>query len=147
MPPRKQDWSYRSAIGMLNYLAASTRPDILCAVHSATRFLVNPKLIHEQAVKQICRYLKGTADKGIILKPDPARGIECFVDASFASEWDKTRSEDASTVLSCTGYVIMSLGCPILFVSKMQTEIALWSVRLLLAIRKFSFRLKNQKYK
>ena len=124
-PARKQNWNYRSAIGMLNYLAASTRPDILYAVHSAARFSANPKLIHEQAVKRICRYLKGTADKGIILKPDPMRGIECFVDASFASEWDKTRSDDASTVLSRTGYVILYMGCPILFVSKMQTEIAL----------------------
>ena len=99
-PERKQDWSYRSAIGMLNYLASSTRPDILYAVHSAARFSANPKLIHEQAVKRICRYLKGTSDKGIILKPDPSRGIECYVDASFATGWDKTRSDDATTILS-----------------------------------------------
>mmetsp|Transcript_7445 Transcript_7445/g.9471 ORF Transcript_7445/g.9471 Transcript_7445/m.9471 type:complete len:99 (+) Transcript_7445:121-417(+) len=74
---RKQDWNYGSSmIGMLNYLAASTtRPDIL-----------HPKLIHEQAVKRICKYLKGTIDKGIILKPDCTRGIECYVDASFTSE-------------------------------------------------------------
>ena len=32
-PARKQDWNYRSLIGMLNYLAATTRPDILFAVH------------------------------------------------------------------------------------------------------------------
>lgn len=124
-PERKQNWSYRSAIGMLNYLAASTRPDILYAVHSAARFSANPKLIHEQAVKRICRYLKGTSDKGMILKPDSSRGIECYVDASFATGWDKSRSEDASTVMSRTGYVIFYMGCPILFVSKMQTEIAL----------------------
>ena len=66
-PPRKQDWNYRSAIGMLNYLAALTRLDILYAGHSAARFSANPKLIHEQAVKRIYRYLKGTSDKGIIL--------------------------------------------------------------------------------
>ena len=35
---RKQDWHYRSLIGMLNYLAASTRPDILFAVHECARF-------------------------------------------------------------------------------------------------------------
>lgn len=64
-PERKQDWSYRSAIGMLNYLAASTRPDILYAVHSAARFSANPKLSHEQAVKRICRYLKEPVIKGL----------------------------------------------------------------------------------
>jgi hypothetical protein len=124
-PERKQDWSYRSAIGMLNYLAASTRPDILYAVHAAARFSADPKLIHEQAVKRICRYLKGTCDKGIILRPDKSRGIECYVDASFASDWDRTRSDDPSTVLSRTGYTLLYMGCPVLFVSKMQTEIAL----------------------
>jgi hypothetical protein len=54
---------------MLNYLAASACPDILYAVHSAAHFSANPKLIHEQAVKRICHYLKGAADKGIILRP------------------------------------------------------------------------------
>ena len=124
-PDRKQDWNYRSAIGMLNYLAASTRPDILYAVHSAARFSANPKLIHEQAVKRICRYLKGTQDKGLILKPDVDRGVDCYVDASFATEFDKSRSNDPSTVLSRTGYVILYKGCPIIWVSKMQTEISL----------------------
>jgi hypothetical protein len=72
-PPRKQNWNYRSAIGMLNYLAASTRPDILYAVHSAARFSVDHKLIHKNAVKRICRYLKGTKDKGMILNPDMSK--------------------------------------------------------------------------
>jgi hypothetical protein len=124
-PERKQKWNYRSAIGMLNYLAASTRPDILCAVHSAARFSANPKLIHEQAIKRICRYLKGTTDKGIILKPDASRGVDCYVDASFATEYDKSRALDPSCVLSRTGYAILYKGCPVIWVSKMQTEIAL----------------------
>ena len=33
--------------------------------------------------------------------------------------------EDPSTVLSRTGYALLYMGCPVLFVSKMQTEIAL----------------------
>ena len=73
-PDRKQDWNYRSAIGMLNYLAAITRPDILYAVHSAARFSSDTKLIHEQAVKRICRYLKATKDKGIILSRIQTKG-------------------------------------------------------------------------
>ena len=31
--PRVRKWNYRAAIGMLNYLQASTRPDIAMAVH------------------------------------------------------------------------------------------------------------------
>ena len=75
-PDRKQSWKYRSAIGMLNYLAACTRPDCLYAVHQCARFSADPKLCHERAIKQIVRYLKGTKDKGIILKPDKTQGIK-----------------------------------------------------------------------
>lgn len=124
-PLRKQNWSYRSLIGMLNYLASSSRPDIAFAVHQAARFCSDPKLSHEQAVKRIVRYLKGTNDKGIIMTPDPSKGIECFVDASFAGDWLKERADDPLTVLSRTGYVIFYKNCPVIWVSKMQTEITL----------------------
>ena len=30
---RKDEWSYQSVIGMLNYLAHTTRPDIMMAIH------------------------------------------------------------------------------------------------------------------
>ena len=59
-PLCKQEWSYRSLIGMLNYLTSSSRTDIAFAVHQDARFCSDPKLIHEQAVKRIVRYLKGT---------------------------------------------------------------------------------------
>ena len=52
-PHRKQSWKYRSAIGMLNYLAASTRPDCLYAVHQCARFSADPRLSHERAIKRI----------------------------------------------------------------------------------------------
>ena len=127
-PERKQAWNYRSAIGMLNYLAASTRPDCLFAVHQCARFSANPKLSHERAVKRIVRYLKGTRDKGIILKPNPEDGIKCYVDADFAGGYcDQTRDEPVS-VFSRTGYVLFYFGCPVLWVSKLQSEISLSTV-------------------
>ncbi len=58
---------------MLNYLAASTRPDCLYAVHQCVRFSSDPRLSHERAVKRIVRYLKGTKDQGIILTPNKKR--------------------------------------------------------------------------
>ena len=124
-PERKQEWNYRSLIGMLNYLAASTRPDILFAVHQCARFSSDPKLSHEQSVKRIVRYLKGTADKGIILSPDQNRCIECYVDADFAGAYKFEESHNPTSLLSRTGYTIYFKGCPILWVSKMQTEITL----------------------
>ena len=113
---------------MLNYLAASTRPDCLFAVHQCARFSTNPKLSHERAVKRIVRYLKGTRDQGLILQPNTSKGVECYVDADFASGYTPETSEDPISVFSRTGYVIFYFNCPILQVSKLQTEISLSTV-------------------
>lgn len=127
-PDRKQDWNYRSAIGMTNYLAATTRPDIQFAVHQCARFSANPKLSHERALKRLVRYLKGTADKGIVFKPNQSAGIQCYVDADFAGGYSTETSDEPVSVFSRTGYVIFYMGCPICWVSKLQSEISLSTV-------------------
>jgi hypothetical protein len=127
-PPRKQSWKYRSAIGMLNYLVASTRPDCLYAVHQCARFSSNPRLSHERAVKRIIRYLKGTKDMGVILTPNKDKGIQCYVDADFAGGFSSETSEEPVSVFSRTGYVIYYYGCPITWTSKLQAEISLSTV-------------------
>ena len=124
-PERKHDFNYRQAVGMLTYLQGTTRPDISMAVHQCARFSSNPKRSHERAIIKIIRYLKGTKDKGIFISPEKTKGIECFVDASFASGWRPDHAHDASNVLSRTGYLIYYAGCPIHWSSKMQSEIAL----------------------
>ena len=124
-PERKQSWNYRSLIGILNFLSASTRPDILFAVHQCARFLTCPKLIHEQAVKRIVRYLVKTRDKGIEAKIDESKGIECHVDADFCGNYHKYRSDDPTTLLSRTGFIIFYMNCPIVCVSKLQGFISL----------------------
>lgn len=124
---RENTWSYRSAIGMLIYLARNTRPDIEYAVHTCARFQLDPKRSHEQAVKRIGRYLLGTRDKGIVFKPDIKKlgELECFVDADFAGNYTKEQSQDPNSVRSRTGCVILYAGCPIIWFSKLQTEISL----------------------
>ncbi len=123
--PRRASWKYRSIIGMMNYLLQSTRPEIAMAVHQCARFCNDPKLSHERAVKRIARYLLGTKDKGIICQPDPSRGLECIVDADFAGGWDRGDSDNPENVMSRTGYIILYAGFPIVWCSKLQTEIAL----------------------
>ena len=58
--PRKLKWKYRTAVGMLSYLQANTRPEISMATHQTARFCIDPKLSHEQAIMRIGRYLLGT---------------------------------------------------------------------------------------
>ncbi len=124
-PPRKSTFHYRSLIGQLNYLTASTRPDVLYAVHQCARFCNEPRHAHDVAAKRIVRYLKGTMDEGIILQPDRSKGFECYVDADFAGSWSPDQALDPAACLSRTGYVIFFAGCPIIWSSKMQNTIAL----------------------
>ena len=124
-PEQKQAWTYGSDIGMLNYLATCMRLDYLYAVHQYVHFLADPKLCHERVVKYIARYLKGTKERGIISKPDKSQGIKCFVDADFAGGFTKNTANDPVSVFSQTGYVIYYFGCPIIWISKMQSEISL----------------------
>ena len=122
---RKNSWNYRQAVGMLTYLQATTRPDLAMAVHQCARFSIRPMLSHERAVKRIGRYLLATKDKGITFKIDKNKGMECFVDADFAGCWSKEDPDEPDNVLSRTGFIIFYAGCPLVWVSKMQTEIAL----------------------
>ncbi|GJT01438.1 putative ribonuclease H-like domain-containing protein [Tanacetum coccineum] len=55
---------YRSMIGSIMYLTAS-RPDIMFAVCACSRFQVNPKTSHLNAVKRIFKYLKGKPNLGL----------------------------------------------------------------------------------
>ena len=49
--PRKEDWNYRTAVGMLTYLQGNSRHEISMSVHQTARFCNDPKLSHEKAIK------------------------------------------------------------------------------------------------
>ena len=51
--------------------------------------------------------------------------MECYVDAGFAGGWSNADSDNPDNVLSRSGYIISYAGCPIIWCSKLQTEIAL----------------------
>jgi hypothetical protein len=85
--PFKEDWSYHSVIGKLNYLEKSTRPDIAYAVHQCARFASNPRACHGVAVKHIGRYLMKTKEMGMICRPT-IELVECYADADFAGNWN-----------------------------------------------------------
>jgi hypothetical protein len=112
---------------MLGYLQANTHPDIAFAVAQCARFTHAPRRIHAEALERIGCYLKATHDKGLILKPIPFDDVlrtEIFVDADFAGGWGYENPKDPACVRSRTGFIIMVMGCPVQWVSKLQTDIA-----------------------
>ena len=116
--------NYPSVVGMLLYLGHS-RPDISFATHQCARYTHSPKQSHENALIRIGRYLKGTLEKGLILTPSDSLKIDCYPDADFAGLWNRDDKHDPHCVRSRTGYVINLSNCPVLWKSKLQTEIAL----------------------
>ena len=51
--------------------------------------------------------------------------VDCYPDADFAGLYGHENSQDPHCARSRTGFVILAFGCPILWKSKLQTEIAL----------------------
>ena len=69
--------------------------------------------------------MQGTLDKGLEFKPSPKMELDLYVDADFAGLWNVENDQDPVCVKSRTGYVITYGSCPVVWVSKLQTEIAL----------------------
>ncbi|GJX45932.1 putative ribonuclease H-like domain-containing protein [Tanacetum coccineum] len=74
---------YRSMIGSLMYLTSS-RPDIMFSVCACSRFQVQPKVSHLNAVKRIFRYLKGRPNLGLWYPKDSPFILEAFLDSDYA---------------------------------------------------------------
>jgi hypothetical protein len=123
--PFSETWPYLSVVGKLLYLASNSRPDISFAVHQCARFNHAPRHSHALAIKRICRYLHGTSDRGLILTPLSDLSLDTYVDADFAGLWNVESPSSPISVCSRTGYVIFFAGCPVSWVSRLQTEIAL----------------------
>lgn len=56
---------YRSIIGELRYLVY-TRPDIAYSVGVLSRYMEKPTVLHYNALKRVLRYIKGTAEYGLV---------------------------------------------------------------------------------
>lgn len=83
---------YRSTVGGLRYLT-HTRPDISFAVGVVSRFMGTPTVKHNQAVKHILRYVKGTIDFGLVYKYERNEKILLgFSDSDLAGDVVDRRS-------------------------------------------------------
>ena len=120
-----KSWEYPVIIGMLLYLSQNSRPDIAYAVHQCARFTQCPKDSHAVAVKRILRYLNSTKDKGMMLKPNKIPIVDCYVDSDFAGLWKAENDQNPLCVKSRTGFLIKFMDCPLHWVSKLQSQIAL----------------------
>jgi hypothetical protein len=106
---------YHEAIGSLMYASLATRPDIMFAVQTVSRFATNPGPAHWEAVKRIFRYLKGTRDLWLSYggKPKPLEG---YTDA------DGSMGEDRKAI---SGYAFIINGGAVSWSAKRQEIVSL----------------------
>ena len=124
-PPFSLNFNYRYIVGKLNYLAQTTRPDICYATHQIAKYSADPRAPHGEAIHYLVRYLKKTRDMGLKFKPDPSKGFECYCDADFSGNWNhQFAATDPSTSKSRSGWVIFYASCPIIWASKLQSQVA-----------------------
>ncbi|GJW87768.1 hypothetical protein Tco_0163108 [Tanacetum coccineum] len=89
---------YRGMIGTLLYLTAS-RPDLQFAICMCARYQARPTEKHLNAVKRICRYLKGTVHRGLWYPKDSSCALTAFADAVQAGCQDTCHSTSGSIQL------------------------------------------------
>ncbi len=67
-----------------------------------------------------------TRDYGLKFKPDPGKGFECYCNANFSGNWNKSFAQvDPSTAKSGSGWIVFYAACPVCWASKLQSQVAL----------------------
>ena len=83
---------YQSIVGSLNYMAHTSRPDIMFSVNTLSRFLISPREVHLQAARRVLRYLNATQNMHLTygnVEIDEGKGKPClyaYCDSSFPSK-------------------------------------------------------------
>ena len=70
----------------LSFLAQRSRPDLLTATASLTTKASKPTEQDKERLLHLLRYLNGSKEKGLCLRPGKSLDIKLYVDASFAEE-------------------------------------------------------------
>ena len=116
--------SYDFVIGMMLYLTSNTRPDISFSVHQCAGFTHNTKASHKATVNRIFWYLQDTKDNDLVSNPSKKLVTNCYADAYFAELWGHENTQDPIFARSRTGFVVTFENCTLLWVSKLQIDIA-----------------------
>ncbi|KAM2757556.1 hypothetical protein PS2_019291 [Malus domestica] len=88
---------YQILVGKLIYLTI-TRLDITFAVSLVSQFKHAPTVEHLNIVKRILRYLKGSIDKGILMRNNHSTEIHVYTNA----DWAGSAIDRKSTTRYCT---------------------------------------------
>ena len=107
---------YASAIGSIKYVMLCTRPIVYLAMSLARGYDSDPGVDHWTSVKNILKYLKRTKDMFLVYGGDKELVVNGYVDASFDTNLDDSKSQ--------TGYVFILDGGAVSWCSSKQSVVA-----------------------
>ena len=110
--------AYRSLAGALQYLTF-TRPDLTYAVQQVCLYMHDPRESHLTALKRLLRYVRGTADLGLVLHRSSFAELVVYTDADWAGCPDTRRST--------SGYAVFLGGNLVSWSSKRQPVVSRYS--------------------
>ena len=111
---------YRSGVGKLIHLSKFSRPDVLNAVREVSRYSHGPTAAHEAAMLRIMKFVLGTAEKGLVLKPDTSWDGSKDFQFTIAGKSDSDFGKDPKTRRSVSGVQCTLNGAPFVQKSMMQ---------------------------
>ncbi|POM69827.1 Integrase catalytic core protein [Phytophthora palmivora] len=115
------EFPYREVVGMLLYLATTTRPDLAYVLGQFSRFVARPTFKHVGTVKRVLHYLAGTQDHGITYTRKLEKPSEVVLNGYCDSDW----AMDLGARKSTTGFVFTLSNGAIAWMSRHQTIVAL----------------------
>ena len=107
---------YALAIGSIMYAMLCTRPDVAHAISLTSRYQSDPGSEHWIAVKNILKYLRRTKDMFLVYGGEEELVAKCYVDASFDTDPDDSKSQ--------SGYVFLVNGGAVSWRSSKQPVVA-----------------------
>uniref|UniRef100_A0ACD5ZJ84 Uncharacterized protein n=1 Tax=Avena sativa TaxID=4498 RepID=A0ACD5ZJ84_AVESA len=117
--PLSDPTRYRHLVGSLVYLAV-TRPDISYPVHILSQFVSAPTTVHYSHLLRVLRYLCGTITRRLFFPRSSSLQLQCYLDATWAS--------DPSDRRSLSAYCVFLGGSLIAWKTKKQTAVSRSSV-------------------
>ena len=118
--------NYRKGVGKMLHLMKWSRPEIMNAVRDLSRFMTaGASLAHKKAMTIAMKYIVGTPERGLLLKPDAVWDGTKDFEFVIMGRSDSDHAKCPDTRKSVSGYTVFLCGAPYKFRSAMQNIVAL----------------------
>ena len=109
-------------------------------MHQAAKYSTDPRLEHGEALVYIVKYFKATDHIGLHFKPDASKGFQWYCDADFAGNCNKEfAATNPSTAKSRSDWIVLYAACPIIWASKLQSQVAISTTEAVYIVMSMAF--------